>query len=117
LGAAFSLTAYGDLGPASCKAAFGSCVLPESRTETGHRHQCRYCPYSTHKRSQVILHEHTHTGRRPFHCQICGKAFSQRGHLTVHEAIHAGVKRFKCHVCGREFIHKRSFTRHQSTLH
>ncbi|EEC15928.1 zinc finger protein, putative [Ixodes scapularis] len=57
------------------------------------RHRCRFCPYSNHRRYNVISHERSHSGEKPYNCQFCGKAFNQRGNLLRHCRTYCSAKR------------------------
>uniref|UniRef100_A0A6B0UWY3 Putative regulation of transcription n=1 Tax=Ixodes ricinus TaxID=34613 RepID=A0A6B0UWY3_IXORI len=76
--------------------------LEEHRTrrhQTGGLHECSYCPYSSRNTTDVVMHERTHTGERPFVCGVCGKAFVQQGNLIRHVRVHTKEKPYSCHLC------------------
>ncbi|KAG0418150.1 hypothetical protein HPB47_005098 [Ixodes persulcatus] len=104
-------------------------------------HDCRFCPFSSLFKSNVTVHERTHTGERPFtcdHCQMafttrrgliahastfgdkvhfkcsaCSRVFLEEDRLLEHEKIHAHEKPYKCDTCGRRFQSKDGVARHQ----
>ena len=51
------------------------------------RFQCRFtgCGHSYQSRSNLVIHERTHTGERPFVCNVCRFSFASKGNLKKHE--------------------------------
>jgi len=81
--------------------------------------KCSYCPKVFPARSQLILHERTHTKEKPFQCSQCDKKFSAKCNLTAHERIHFGEsKRYQCRhpPCTRKFSHTSERKDHE-TIH
>jgi len=81
--------------------------------------KCSFCPKVFPARSQLILHERTHTKERPFQCSQCQKTFSAKCNLTAHERIHFGdSKRYECRhpPCSRKFSHTSERKDHE-TIH
>ncbi|KAM7300181.1 hypothetical protein ISCGN_020745 [Ixodes scapularis] len=81
----------------------------------GGGHQCNYCPYSSDIKQNLVMHERTHTGQRPFVCGTCGKAFTQQGNLTRHQNVHTGERPHECAECGQKFAQPADLRRHEST--
>ncbi|KAF8884189.1 hypothetical protein BD779DRAFT_795398 [Infundibulicybe gibba] len=54
----------------------------EARDEVTYK--CRYCDYSALQRSNLVTHEHTHTGGKPHKCPDCSLAYTDPGSLTRH---------------------------------
>lgn len=77
------------------------------------RHVCTYCPYSSNHRPNVLTHELTHTGDRPFACRVCKKRFTRRNTLEEHLTVHTRDRPYECTDCGRRFTHPRSLARHR----
>jgi len=81
--------------------------------------KCSYCPKVFPAKSQLVLHERTHTKEKPFQCSQCHKKFSAKCNLTAHERIHFGEsKRYECRhpPCTRKFSHTSERKDHE-TIH
>ena len=48
------------------------------------KHFCKYCGKGFQTPYNVVRHERTHTGERPFACSLCPQAFNQREVLKRH---------------------------------
>ncbi|KFV71747.1 Neurotrophin receptor-interacting factor, partial [Struthio camelus australis] len=46
---------------------------------------CLDCGKKFSVNSNLIPHQHTHTGERPYTCLNCGKSFSRSSHLIKHQ--------------------------------
>jgi len=80
--------------------------------------KCSYCPKVFPAKSQLVLHERTHTKEKPFQCSQCHKKFSAKCNLTAHERIHFGEsKRYECRhpPCTRKFSHTSERKDHETT--
>ncbi|NXW57792.1 ZN551 protein, partial [Eurystomus gularis] len=52
-------------------------------------------------------------GERPYKCHQCGKSFGQSSELLGHQHVHTGEKPYLCAECGKSFTRKFSLWVHQ----
>ncbi|XP_045842780.1 zinc finger protein 135-like [Meles meles] len=81
-------------------------------------HHPHNAPAHTHRRAfvqnmQLVGHQRTHTGERPYPCSDCGQAFTLVTNLVDHQRLHSAEKPFVCNVCGRCFSKRSSLLGHQ----
>ncbi|XP_077560219.1 uncharacterized protein LOC144175056 [Haemaphysalis longicornis] len=78
---------------------------------------CQYCPYRTEHRTNLVAHQRTHTGERPFRCEVCSRGFCQKGNLKLHMRRHSAEPGVQCPVCPRRFSNKYGLHRHIQQNH
>lgn len=84
----------------------------EEKERKEYTNKCKYCPKTFRKPSDLIRHERTHTGERPYRCDYCSKSFAVKCTLDSHMKVHTGKKTFRCHVCNSLFATKGSLKVH-----
>lgn len=76
-------------------------------------HVCRLCGKGFSRASNLKVHEHIHTGDRPFVCKFCNKGFCQSSNLIRHERIHTGDRPYQCRFCEKSFHHSWNLKMHE----
>ncbi|KAF1673270.1 ZN184 protein, partial [Pygoscelis papua] len=85
-----------------CNKGFRWCsdLIKHQRTHTGEKpFICSEPSAETHLRN----HQRAHTGERPFKCTWRGKGFSDFPALAQHQRTHRGKKPYVCSQCGKCF--------------
>ncbi|NXT44630.1 ZN572 protein, partial [Pelecanoides urinatrix] len=51
--------------------------------------------------SNLLRHQRSHGGDKPYKCPECGKGFGHSSALVTHRRIHTGEKPYQCTDCGK----------------
>ena len=68
-------------------------------------HTCRFCDEVSAKKYNMVMHERTHTGEKPFICSFegCDYRCSTKSSLVKHNRSHTGEKPFICSFEGCDY--------------
>ncbi|MBM3892866.1 C2H2-type zinc finger protein [Candidatus Dependentiae bacterium] len=88
-----------------------------SHSWTTKKYVCDFdsCKYKTYKKSDMTIHQRTHSNQKPFKCDECSKSFSDQRNFRRHVDIHVGKKPFTCNECSASFTRKNHLVIHQYT--
>uniref|UniRef100_A0AAY5KWC7 C2H2-type domain-containing protein n=1 Tax=Esox lucius TaxID=8010 RepID=A0AAY5KWC7_ESOLU len=64
---------------------------------------CSDCRKSFQQERDLIRHQRTHTGEKPYHCPDCDRGFSRSDKLKLHRRTHTGEKPYHCLDCDKRF--------------
>jgi KRAB domain-containing zinc finger protein len=54
------------------------------------------------------MHQHIHSGEKPFCRDVCKKSFHRQSDLKTHQRIHSGEQPFCCDMCNKSFSQQSS---------
>uniref|UniRef100_A0A8D2N0D8 C2H2-type domain-containing protein n=1 Tax=Zonotrichia albicollis TaxID=44394 RepID=A0A8D2N0D8_ZONAL len=93
-----------------------SSLVIHQHIHTGERpYECPQYQKRFQSSSSSLQHKQIHTKERPFRCPDCGKGFKQNSNLIQHRHIHTGERDrpYECPQCGKRFHTSFSFLQHQ----
>ena len=106
--------------PKASKQSVTSESGPLSPANHADLHGCRFCPYKTRKRYNVIVHERQHLGGiHIYKCQLCNyKASRLKQYMTHQEQQHKPLTGYlQCHSCEFEAETSIELKSHHLTVH
>lgn len=71
--------------------------------EENGRFSCEMCGKRCVSKSDLQIHNRSHTNERPYSCPICEKRFKTSANRSSHLDIHDTDKKHECDVCGEKF--------------
>ncbi|XP_062978668.1 zinc finger and SCAN domain-containing protein 31-like [Elgaria multicarinata webbii] len=89
-------------------------ILIHQRTLGGEKpYKCSFCGNSFTRTWDLLVHTRIHTGEAPYKCSYCGKCFSRGSVFREHVRTHTGERPYECSHCGKSFNRKRYLIIHE----
>ena len=77
---------------------------------------CSHCGKAFTQKTNLLIHERSHTGQKPFKCDLCSQTYRLECHLEKHRFKDHNNPYHMCDLCGKGFIKfkfKRAWYYHQ----
>ncbi|XP_060572452.1 zinc finger protein 888-like [Ruditapes philippinarum] len=55
------------------------------------KYPCKYCGKFIRSQADLLIHERSHTGEKPFVCKVCNKGFTNKSNLKSHSVTHLNI--------------------------
>ena len=80
-------------------------------------HHCKFCKYSSIRKSSVDIHAKIHFDETPFECNHCPKRYRSKRCIALHTRVHTGEKPFQCKMCPKFFSQSTHRLTHTKLVH
>lgn len=74
--------------------------------------ECSVCKKMFKNRDNLLQHQRTHSGEKPYECGVCHKRFNHSSYINIHMRTHTKERPFVCNICDKDFISRSKLTAH-----